>query len=299
MKTTANELVSIIMPAYNAEKFIKYAIESIMIQSYQNWELICINDSSIDSTAKILSYYQKLDNRIKVYKNKTRKGVGFSLNIGLEKARGKFIARMDADDISSPERISKQVEFLTENKRVVACGGQIAMINENNEIFACKYFPTDSQTLYKMIMKLIPLQHPSIMVHSKTIKNYRYDVRLRVAEDVDMLFYLLSKGKINNLKDIIYQYRKHNESNSYSNIKKTFYVTFLNRFKAIIKYGYKPSLEGILISIFELIAVTFLPSKIILNIFEAVRFYPPLVSRVRKALAITNPTININGKNPI
>ncbi|MDP2637598.1 MAG: glycosyltransferase family 2 protein [Candidatus Levybacteria bacterium] len=298
MKNKASELVSILMPAHNAEAYIKYAIESIINQRYKNWELICINDSSTDKTQDILKKYQKLDSRIKVYKNSVKKGIGFSLNLGLKYAQGKFIARMDADDISFPERISKQVEFLTKNKRVVACGGQVAMINSKNEIFAYKYFPTNSKALYKMIMKLIPLQHPTIMARSKVIKNYKYDTTLEVAEDVDMLFYLLSKGEINNLEDVIYQYRKHNNSNSYIHVKKTFYTTFISRFKAIKKYGYKPSVSGISISILELLLITFMPSKVILNIFEAIRFYPPLVNKLRETLTITNPTINISGRNP-
>lgn len=299
MKNEKYPLVSILIPVYNAGNFIVEAIESIRNQTYQNWELICVNDFSTDNTQDILNNYQKIDSRIKVYKNTKRKGIGFSLNLGIQHANGKFIARMDADDVSLLDRISKQVEFLTRNKRVVACGGQVAMINDQGEIFAYKHFPTNSKTLYKMIMKLIPLQHPTIMVRSKILKNYRYDTNLATAEDVDMIFYLLSKGEIGNLKDIIYKYRKHDNSNSYKNIKRTFYTTFLARFDAIRKYGYRPSLKGVTISVLELIIVALLPSKMILGIFEAVRFYPPLVNKIREAFTITNPTISISGRNPM
>lgn len=299
MKNEKYPLVSILIPVYNAGNFIVEAIESIRNQTYQNWELICVNDFSTDNTQDILNNYQKIDSRIKVYKNTKRKGIGFSLNLGLQYANGQLIARMDADDISLPDRISKQMEFLTKNRQAVACGGQVAMIDDKGEIFAYKHFPTDSAVLYEMIMKLIPIQHPTIMVRSKIFKDYKYNTDLATAEDVDMIFYLLSKGKISNLEDIIYKYRKHNNSNSYKNIKRTFYTTFLARFDAIRKYGYRPSLKGVTISVLELIIVALLPSKMILGIFEAVRFYPPLVNKIREAFTITNPTISISGRNPM
>lgn len=268
-------LISVIMPVYNASDYLSKAIDSILWQTYTNWELICVNDGSTDNSLSILKYFAKKDKRIKVFSNKTKHGIGYSLNKGLKVAQGKFIARMDADDISLGDRFTKQVTFLNKNRKMVACGGQAAIIDPFDNILAYKKFPTNPDVLYKMIMKVVPLQHPILMARADVFKGYKYVEGLPTAEDVDMLFYLLSRGKIGNVDSVIYQYRKATLSNGYHNVKKTFFITFLTRLNAILKYHYEPSFMGIFISLFELAAVSILPSRLIVKLFEKVRFEQP------------------------
>src|ERR1035437_771680 len=92
-------LISVIMPVYNASEYLSKAIESILWQTHTNWELICVNDGSTDNSLSILKAFAKKDKRIKVFSNKTKRGIGYSLNKALKVTKGKFIARMDADDI--------------------------------------------------------------------------------------------------------------------------------------------------------------------------------------------------------
>jgi len=270
-------LISVLMPVYNAGEFLVEAIESILAQTYENWELICIDGGSKDNSLKILKEYAKKDPRIKLIKNGQHKGIGHSLNLAIPQAKGDYVARMDADDVSLSNRFEEQIKLLKENPNLVACGGQAEMIDKNGNVFAEKRFPTDPKKLRELIMKMIPLQHPILMARSYVFKKYRYLENLPTAEDVDMLFYLLSQGDLGNVDTIVYQYRKASNSNAYLNVKKTFYITFQTRFKAIKKYCYRPTIAGILISMAQFILISLLPSKLVVSLFEALRYYYPSV----------------------
>ena len=110
-----SELVSIITPTYNAEKFITETLKSVQNQTYQNWEMILVDDASTDETVKIISDFAKKDSRIKLFKLEKNFGNGFARNIALEKAVGKYIAYLDADDLWFPNKLEKQIQFLKEN----------------------------------------------------------------------------------------------------------------------------------------------------------------------------------------
>ncbi|WP_026727299.1 glycosyltransferase family 2 protein [Flavobacterium denitrificans] len=110
-----NELVSIIVPTYNTEKFIRQTIESVQSQSYTNWEMILVDDASTDQTVAIIGEFAQNDNRIKLFKLEKNSGNGFARNIALEKASGKYIAYLDADDLWFPEKLEKQIRFLKTN----------------------------------------------------------------------------------------------------------------------------------------------------------------------------------------
>lgn len=106
-------MVSIITPAFNSEKFIAETIQSVLAQTYQNWELLIVDDCSTDKTAEIISRFQ--DSRIKYFHNYTNKGSAFSRNLALQKAKGKWIAFLDSDDLWHPEKLEKQIEFMKKN----------------------------------------------------------------------------------------------------------------------------------------------------------------------------------------
>lgn len=110
-----NELVSIIVPTYNTEKFIRSTIESVQNQTYTNWEMVLVDDASADKTVSIIEEFARYDNRIKLFKLPENRGNGFARNAALEKATGKYIAYLDADDLWFPQKLEKQIEFLKEN----------------------------------------------------------------------------------------------------------------------------------------------------------------------------------------
>lgn len=112
-----NDLVSILTPTYNTEKFIRETIESVQNQTYQNWEMILVDDASTDQTVKIISNFAEKDNRIKLFKLSENRGNGFARNTALEKASGKYIAYLDADDLWFAEKLEKQIQFLKTNNQ--------------------------------------------------------------------------------------------------------------------------------------------------------------------------------------
>ncbi|MCP2026422.1 glycosyltransferase involved in cell wall biosynthesis [Flavobacterium sp. HSC-32F16] len=112
-----NDLVSILTPTYNTEKFIRQTIESVQSQTYQNWEMILVDDASTDQTALVIEEFAKYDNRIKLFKLSENRGNGFARNTALEKASGKYITYLDADDLWFAEKLEKQIRFLKTNNQ--------------------------------------------------------------------------------------------------------------------------------------------------------------------------------------
>lgn len=268
-----NPLVSIVMPAYNAGDFLCPSIESILNQTYKNFEFIIVNDASTDETSKILNKYKKIDKRLKVIKNKINLGVSRSANIAINEAKGQFIARMDADDIATPDRIEKQVKFLIKNKRAVAAGGQCELIDKDGIKIGEKRFPTDFDHIKSMIFANVPLQQPSLMVNKKLLpKNFVwYDNNFSSAEELELIFKLFKIGEVRNLKDTILKYRIHSMNTSFVNPKRTFYLTLKTRIKAISNYGYIPSIKGIVTTIAQLVFIILAPDKLIYPIYTYVR----------------------------
>ena len=131
------KLVSVIIPCYNAEKYLRESVESIINQSYPNLEIICIDDCSTDSTLAILEELASRDARVKVLHNSRNMKIASSLNRGLEYSTGEYIARMDADDIALPKRIEKQVDYLEKNKETDICGTWWENISVKSFILFC------------------------------------------------------------------------------------------------------------------------------------------------------------------
>src|SRR5688500_3733490 len=123
--------VSVIMPVYNGERFLRDAVDSILRQTYRNFELIVVDDGSTDGTSQVLDRYQDQDRRVRVHRHERNGGIVAARNQGCRLAQGRFIAVMDADDISIPERLARQIAFLEANPDIVAVGGWVCTISEN------------------------------------------------------------------------------------------------------------------------------------------------------------------------
>lgn len=194
------------MSVYNSEKYLNESIESILNQTFIDFEFIIIDDCSTDNSRIILSEYAKKDNRIKRYTNETNLGLTKSLNKGLKLAKGKYIARMDADDISYSNRFQAQLEFLERNKNIYLVGSWAVEIDERgNEIDFLKpnYL---SEEVRKVLSIRNAIIHPSIMFRNEGKAFYRE--KFKYAQDYDFYLCLLSKGKqFANIPDVLIKYR--------------------------------------------------------------------------------------------
>lgn len=265
--------VSVIMPAYNVEKYIAEAVSSIQNQTYKDWELIIIDDYSTDATYQILQELAKKDPQVKVYRNGKHRGVSGAANFGLRFVTGKYIARMDADDISLPNRFRLQVDYLKKHPKVIGLGGQCQMIDHKGHVIGEKRFPTEWNQVRKMIFSSIPLQQPSLMVDSSRLpKDFVwYENDATTAEEVELLFKFFEYGQVINLPQTLLQYRIHTNNVSLKDPKKTFYSTLKTRLRAIKKYNFRPSVKGVLTTLAQLIIVTLLPSAWIYPIYAKIR----------------------------
>ena len=197
-----NPLVSVVMPVYNAEKYLREAINSILSQTYTNFEFIILNDGSTDSSAEIVRSYD--DPRIVFIDNKKNAGLVAVLNQGLDLAHGEYIARMDSDDISLPTRFEKQVRFLQRHKSVGILGTFFHIFGAADRIETKQKYPD-----LKFILQTSPVGHPTVMMRKSVLDehNLRYDPRYKHAEDYELWLRAYDHTKIANIPEVLLNYR--------------------------------------------------------------------------------------------
>lgn len=201
------KMVSVIMPAYNAEKYIAAAIDSILAQSYGDFELIVINDCSKDRTEEIVLSYD--DPRIVYLKNEENLGVAATLNKGLAVAKGEYIARMDADDISLPKRFEKQAAFLSANEDIAVLGTNVETFNEAGPI-CTGWSAMEPEQMKVDLLFACGLAHPSVMMRTGVIRELGgYDENFNGLEDYELWCRVLERHQITTLPDILLRYRIH------------------------------------------------------------------------------------------
>jgi len=188
-------LVSVVMATYNEpQDIIKGSIKSIIDQTYTNFELIIIDDSTIEKTKVAIDSFC-IDERVKVIRRKDRIGFVKSLNLGLEQAKGCYIARMDGDDISVLNRLELQVKYLEENPLVSVVGGSMFIIDEKDKIIAHKKYPTSGFLLKCWSIYRNPMAHPTIMMRKKCVDDgFIYDETFSKAEDLEYWLRLRKNG---------------------------------------------------------------------------------------------------------
>lgn len=199
-----NELISVILPVYNGEKYLKEAIESILNQTYTNFEFIIIDDGSKDSSLEIIREYEKEDERIVVV-SRENKGLIATLNEGMERAKGKYIARMDQDDISLPERFERQIKVM-KNNNIMVCGTYTKVIDEDGKYIKDEIVPTQDDEIVKKLLECTnPLFHPTVMF--KKFDNIFYNELAHNCEDYELWLKYTEIGKIENLPEYLLKYR--------------------------------------------------------------------------------------------
>ncbi len=211
------ELISVIMPVYNVEKFISKAIQSILNQSYSNFEFIIVDDCSTDATYGICQKYADEDPRIKLFRNEKNSQIEFSLNKALEKSSGKYIARMDGDDISDKFRLERMKKYLEEHQDIKLVGTSAVTIDENGFEIGKTVFLNDFNLIRKTCLLKTPVAHIWMTYKSiyDELKGYR---KLFATEDYDFILRLISAGyKCTNISDYFgYKIRINRKGNSAS-----------------------------------------------------------------------------------
>lgn len=229
-------LVSIITSVYNCEKYVSEMIDSILAQTYKDWELIIFDDASADNTWDIISNYQ--DCRIKKFRNKENQGLTVNLNKALKLAEGKYIARIDGDDIAYPRRLEKQVAFMENNSDVVLSGCWMKSLGLKEYIMQNE---VDCEVLKINLLFGPIIFHPSFIMRHTVLNQYHihYNETLKYAQDYDMQYQFSKYGKIRNLPEILMKYRFHEEQVTTRKIEEQKFFAGITRKRIINDLGLK------------------------------------------------------------
>lgn len=253
-KENKNPKISIVMGIYNCDKYLEESIESILSQTYSNWELIMCDDGSIDNTLSIAKKYEKMyPEKIKVLKNEKNMGLNFTLNKCIEHATGEYIARQDGDDVSLPDRLKQEIDFLIKNKKYSLVSANMIFFDETGD-WGRSY--NHGEVKKENFIKGSPICHAPCMIRKKdllAVGGYSVDEKLLRVEDYHLWFKLFISGfKCYNLEDCLYKMRDDNDAYKRRNFKNRLnetrlklwgfrkiripFVKFLWAFKPIIAY---------------------------------------------------------------
>lgn len=241
--------VSVLMSVHNQAEYLDASFKSILAQTFTQFEFVIVDDHSNRETRERLHQYH--DSRIKIIHNRRRLGLARSLNRGLTFCRGKYIARMDADDIAHPSRIKKQYKYLENHQNLAGCGTWVSLIDEQGKKTGSKHFPTQSALIKKVILRYSPFIHPSVMIRKKIIAACGgYDANLNGAEDYDLWLRIVSQHQMVNLPEELLRYRVNPRGISWSQLKHLEWQALRARFKSLrhypawqIVYLFKPALS--------------------------------------------------------
>ncbi len=210
-------LVSILLPVHNCERFLTDSLKSLVKQNYRQIEIIAIDDFSSDNSLKILKSFAKKypstlsrrGKKFRVYKNIKRYGIGVTLNRLIRRAKGDYIAFMDAKDIINKQKVKKQIEFLLGNQGVVAVGAQCRFVNDKGRIIGKSDFPKENQFIYQSPLHGISMQFETVLINTtlipKDILKFKTNSNHFIYSDV--LMKLLPYGKFANLPQYLHYHR--------------------------------------------------------------------------------------------
>ncbi len=271
---TSTPLVSVVMPVYNAEVYLASAIESIVAQTYRHWELIIVDDNSKDSSRSIIRRYKKLypeQIRAVFLRSTLNCGGDSATNQGVARAKGAFIAKMDADDIAVPTRFEKQVSYLKMHPDVYLVGSQAAVINAEGQIVGEKRVPVSHEEIFQEYIYFHPIIHPAVMFRNSG-KSPFYQIKYKTANDYFTFFSLLCEGKrFVNLPEKLLYYRIDGKNASLKNIKKGLLANIRIKYDIARMYKYPLSPHAVLKNLAMFVIGMTLPQR--------VSFYLYLISK--------------------
>ena len=218
--------VSVLLPVYNTRPYLCAAVKNILGQTFGDFELLALDDGSTDESLSILRKFETKDNRVHVWARENRGHVS-TLNELIASARGRYLARMDSDDISRPERFEKQVTYLDSHPECVAVGSAFLLIDPEGMPICERSYETNHEEINSAHISgtsSLRICNPSIMMKRDAVLKvgaYREDYQF--AEDMDLLLRLAETGKLANLPEVLIEYRHHLESMSYAKVNLQLY----------------------------------------------------------------------------
>ena len=255
-------LVSVVMPAFNTAQYIEDAVQSVLSQTYLNFELIVLDDASIDGTGDIVSAMARKDSRIHFYRNKENLGIAGNRNKGATLAAGKYLAWQDADDISLSDRLSLQVKFMEEHPAVGIMGGSIQLFNDSGDLGLRRY-PLSDQLIRQAVFKYSPITQPAAMIRLDALKRVGfYDLECPPAEDLDMTFRIGSYYQLANIPEVLVRYRVSPYSATAKSQKRMEKISNKIRWRYSDAPGYSFQKSDFIFNALHLASIYLVPTKL-------------------------------------
>jgi glycosyltransferase involved in cell wall biosynthesis len=247
------------MPVYNAMPYLEEAIRSIYAQSYQNWELIIVDDASADGSWEFVCRFR--DPRVRVCRNQRNMGHSYTVNRGIALASGDYIAKMDADDISFPDRIERQVEFLMRHQEVDAIGCGLYRVDKDLNLITVNRPPASHKEIVRFISlgkKFVfgpsfPITDGCLVAKTKWFKMWNYDPDIPYAQDFDQNLRSHYTSVFANIPEPLYVYRRVGVTSSWLNQTKAVYYKLIS----LMRYGFRKNNLGM--SLLALVSLTIRP----------------------------------------
>lgn len=212
-----NKLISAVMSVFNGEKYLAQAIESILNQTHSHFEFIIVNDGSTDNSVNIIKSFMEKDSRI-VLIDRENKGLPYSLNEAISVSKGDYIARMDSDDISLPQRFEKQIEYM-EKENLDVCGSFIETFTSGS-ITKNVTYPVSNEDIKFSLLFFSALAHPTVILKKDVFDKVKYNTNYKVAQDYQLWCDIISNDfKIGNTPEILLKYRVHDQQASVAKCK--------------------------------------------------------------------------------
>lgn len=265
-------IVSVVMPVFNAERFVHKAIESIFNQTLKNFEFIIVNDASEDKTAEVIHSCAKKDKRIRLINNDKNLKIAHALNIGVCAARTDLIARIDADDISHTERLEIQYDYLMRHPKVAIVGANISITDGNGKEIWKREYPARSEDLKKIMLRYSPFAHPAVMFRKKVFKEFGgYDPKMIPCEDIDLWFKIGAKYKLGTIPKTLVKYSLSAKSGSHYDLLTTELLGFKIKINAIKKLGFRPSAYDLIYNLLQFLSLWLMPADLRIKLYNLLR----------------------------
>ena len=211
-----NPKITVIMSVRNGEKYLEAAIDSILAQSFPDFEFFITDDGSRDETSSILTNYAECHPQIRIFRNESSIGLPSCLNMMAGKARGKYLARMDADDISHENRFERQVEFMNRFVDIDVCFANVNFMNEEGRIICARVVPSSSKSILKLLPYVNYFAHPTAMLRTTSFREIGgYDELFLKGQDWELWQRMVAQGmRLDIIREVLLDYRLHAQGNS-------------------------------------------------------------------------------------
>jgi glycosyltransferase involved in cell wall biosynthesis len=262
--------ISVVLPAYNSGKYLSEAIESILNQTFTDFELIIVDDCSTDGTWDVIKHYSENDKRIVPLRNQINSREAKTLNRGILAARGKYIVRMDHDDWSYPYRLQKQYDFMERHPEVGICGGTMEVCDKDLKIKNLRSYPLSDEAIRKVIFRYSPFCHPAIIMRREVLnKSGLYDHAFYPPDDYDLYFRIGRYSQFANLPETLLKYRVLDKSITNSSTKRLEILTIAIRKKYAREY--RMSLFDRAYTTLQYLSIFIIPARMKILIFSFFR----------------------------